>query len=297
MKTRPIYTVDAFTRVPLRGNPAGVMPFARGLGEAEMKAVAREMNASETAFVFPTHNADVKIRFFTPSQEVPFCGHALVGALTLLEEMGMVKVNGNCIRVQVETGVGVLAVDLVRDEEGLRVDINQAAPAFRPCTLPADRVLEVLGLDDEDLRRDLPLELAYTGLWHLMVPLVGSDALDGVLPDFRALAALNRELGVMTTHLFVAEGDHFACRDFAPAAGIDEDPVTGSAAGALGAYLLRHREIRPAVPIRITQGDAQNRPGEIRVVVGGETGAPTTVVVGGHAVASLRGEIRLGPVE
>ncbi|HSH71404.1 MAG TPA: PhzF family phenazine biosynthesis protein [Deferrisomatales bacterium] len=297
MKTRPIYTVDAFTRVPLRGNPAGVMPFARGLGEAEMKAVAREMNASETAFVFPTHEADVKIRFFTPSQEVPFCGHALVGALTLLEEMGMVKVNGNFGRVQVETGVGMLAVDLVRDADGLRVDINQAAPAFRPCELPADRVLEGLGLDDEDLRRDLPLELAYTGLWHLMVPLVGSDALDGLLPDFRALAALNRELGVMTTHVFVAEGDGFACRDFAPAAGIDEDPVTGSAAGALAAYLLRHREIRAAVPIRITQGDAQNRPGEIRVVVGGAAGAPTNVVVGGHAVVSLRGEIRMGPVE
>lgn len=293
MKTRPIYTVDAFTRVPLRGNPAVVMPFARGLGEGEMKAVAREVNASETAFVFPTHNADVKIRFFTPSQEVPFCGHALVGTLTLLEEMGIVKVNGNFSRVTVETGVGVLAVDLVRDDGGLRVDTNQAVPAFRPCPVPADRVLEVLGLDDEDLRADLPLELAYTGLWHLLVPLVGADALDGVLPDFRALAGLNRELGVMTTHLFVAEGDGFACRDFAPAAGIDEDPVTGSAAGALGAYLLRHREIRPAVPIRITQGDAQDRPGEVRVVVGGEAGVPASVVVGGSAVVSLRGEIRL----
>jgi PhzF family phenazine biosynthesis protein len=297
MKTRPIYTVDAFTRDPLRGNPAGVMPFARGLGEAEMRAVAREVNASETAFVFPTTAADVKIRFFTPSQEVPFCGHALVGALTLLEEMGIVKVSGNFSRVRVETGVGLLAVDLVRDEDGLRVDTNQAEPAFRPCSLPADRVLQVLGLHEDDLRRDLPVELVYTGLWHLMVPLVGPDALDGVLPDFRALAALNRELGVMTTHVFVAQGDHFACRDFAPAAGIDEDPVTGSAAGALGAYLLRHREIRPAVPIQITQGDAMNRPGEIRVVVGGEAGTPANVVVGGHAVVSLRGEIRLGPVE
>jgi PhzF family phenazine biosynthesis protein len=296
MKTRPIYTVDAFTCVPLQGNPAGVMPFARGLGEDEMRAVAREVNASETAFVFPSHSADVKIRFFTPSQEVPFCGHALVGALTLLEEMGIVKLSGNFSRVQVETGVGVLAVDLVRDEKGLRVDINQTTPAFRPCTVPADRVLEVLGLNPEDLRSDLVLELAFTGLWHLLVPLASSDALDGMLPDYRALAALNRELGVMTTHVFIAEDDHFACRDFAPAAGIDEDPVTGSASGALGAYLVRHKVIRPASPIRILQGFAQNRPGEVRVVVGGESGAPSSVVVGGHAVVSLRGEIRLGEI-
>jgi len=297
MKVSPIYVVDAFTRVPLRGNPAGVMPFARGLGDDEMRAVAREIHASETAFVFPTHAADVKLRFFTPSQEVPFCGHALVGALALLEELGIVKLIGNFSRVHVETEVGVLAVDLVRDDGGLRVDTNQAQPEFRPCTVPADRVLNALGLQAEDLRSDLPLELAYTGLWHLLVPVAAADALDGVLPDFRMLAAVNRELGVTTTHVFAAEDEHFACRDFAPAAGVDEDPVTGSAAGALGAYLLRHRVIRPSVPIKITQGGAQERPGEVRVVVGGEPGAPGGVVVGGHAVVSLRGEIRLDSTE
>lgn len=296
MKTRPIYTVDAFTRHPLQGNPAGVMPFARGLGDAEMRAVAREVNASETAFVFPSHDADVRIRFFTPSQEVPFCGHALVGALALLEEMGIVKLSGNFSRVKVETGVGVLAIDLVSDDDGLRVDTNQTDPAFRACTVPADQVLASLGLHEEDLRQDLPLELAYTGLWHLMVPVCSHDALDGMLPDYRALAAMNRDMGVITTHAFVAEGEQYYCRDFAPAAGIYEDPVTGSAAGALGAYLLRHGVIRPSMPIQIAQGHAQGRPGEVRVVVGGSAENPTHVVVGGHAVVSMRGEIRIAAV-
>ncbi|MBE0618611.1 MAG: PhzF family phenazine biosynthesis isomerase [Proteobacteria bacterium] len=293
MPRRPIYEVDAFTREPLRGNPAGVVPFARGLDEERMLALAREVNASETAFVFPSRAADFKLRYFSATQEVPFCGHATIASMALLEELGEIPVVGEFARVQVETGAGTLPVDLVRTAEGLRVDMIQGAPAFRPCTQPADRILSVLGASGDDLRADLPLELAYTGLWHLLVPLAGVDALDGLLPDLRALAELNRELGVLTTHIFVEEGATFHCRDFAPAVGVDEDPVTGSASGALGAYLLRHRAIRPGVPLRLVQGEACDRPGEVRVVVEGEPGEPLSAVVGGYAVVSLRGEIRV----
>jgi len=294
MGSRPIYVVDAFTRRPLRGNPAGVMPFARGLGADEMLAVAREVNASETAFVLPSREADFKLRYFTPTQEVPFCGHATVAALTVLERLGEVSVAGAFARVRLETDVGLIPAELVRTPDGLRVDMTQVAPAFRPCTQPADRILDILGANAEDLRADLPLELAYTGLWHLLVPLSSAEALDGLLPDLRALAELNRELGVLTTHIFVEEGETFHCRDFAPAAGIDEDPVTGSAAGALGAYLLRHRVTRPGVPLCLRQGEACGRAGEVRVVVAGDPGEPRSAVVGGHAVVSVRGEIRLG---
>ncbi len=293
MPRRPIYVVDAFTREPLRGNAAGVVPFARGLDEGQMLALAREVNASETAFVLPSREADFKLRYFSPTQEMPFCGHATVAALALLEELGEVAVPGDFARVRVETGAGTLSIDLVRTPDGLRVDMNQAAPAFRACPLPADRLLQILGASAEDLRTDLPLELAYTGLWHLLVPLAGTDALDGLLPDLRALAGVNRDLGVLTTHVFVEEGDTVHCRDFAPAVGIDEDPVTGSASGALGAYLLRHRAIRPGVPLRLVQGEACDRPGEVRVVVEGEPGEPRSAVVGGYAVVSLRGEIRV----
>jgi trans-2,3-dihydro-3-hydroxyanthranilate isomerase len=296
MPRRPVYVVDAFTRQPLRGNPAGVVPFARGLSEGQMLAVAREIHAPETAFVLPSREADLALRYFTPTQEVPFCGHATVGALALLAELGELPVPGEFARVRVETGVGRLAVDLVGTPEGLRVDMTQAPPTFRPCSEPADRVLGALGLNPEDLRSDLPLELAYTGLWHLLVPLVGGEALDGLMPDLRALAALNRELGVLTTHLFVEEGATFHCRDFAPAAGVDEDPVTGSASGALGAYLLRHRAVRPGVPLRLLQGEACDRPGEVRVVVEGDPGEPRCAIVGGHAVVSMRGEIRIPEV-
>lgn len=293
MNVRPVYKVDAFTRIPLQGNPAGVVPFARGLQEEEMLALAREINAPESAFVLPSREGDVKLRFFTPSQEVPFCGHALVASLALLADLGEFPVSGGSAPVRVETGVGVLAAALVRDPEGLRVDLIEPQPSFRRCTLEAEDLLEILGGDTEDLRGDLPLELAYTGLWHLLVPLRSVEALDGLMPDLRALAALNRELGVLTTHVF-AEEEGFHCRGFAPAAGVDEDPVSGSACGALGAYLVRHRVIRPGTSVAMFQGEACGRPGEVRVEVAGKPGAPERVTVGGHAVVSVRGEIRLG---
>jgi len=297
MGSRPIYVVDAFTQRPLLGNPAGVMPFARGLGAEGMLAVAREVNASETAFVLPSREADFKLRYFTPTQEVPFCGHATVAALAVLERLGEISVAGAFAQVRLETDVGLIPAELVRTPEGLRVDMTQVAPSFRPCTQPADRILEILGANAEDLRADLPIELAYTGLWHLLVSLSSAEALDGLMPDLRTLAELNRELGVLTTHIFVEEGETFHCRDFAPAAGIDEDPVTGSASGALGAYLLRHRVIRPGVPLHLRQGEACGRAGEVRVVVNGEPGDPRSAVVGGHAVVSVRGEIWLGEGE
>lgn len=290
---RPVYVVDAFTRTPLLGNPAGVLPFARGLSPAQMQAVARELNVSETAFVLPSAEADCRLRFFTPSQEVPFCGHALVAALRLLAELGQVPLGGGFARVEVEVGVGILAADLVRDDGGIRVDLTQAAPAFRPCLQPADHLLNILGAEPADLRVDVPLELAYTGLWHLLVPLHSVETLDGLLPDYRALAGVNRDLGVQTTHVFAEGRGMFHCRGFAPAAGVDEDPVTGSASGALGAYLLRHRVIRAGQPVTLIQGEACRRPGEVRVQVAGAPGAPESVVVGGHARVSVRGQIHL----
>ncbi|MBI5014150.1 MAG: PhzF family phenazine biosynthesis isomerase [Deltaproteobacteria bacterium] len=296
MVRRPAYKVDAFTRVPLQGNPAGVLPMARGLSEPEMLAVAREMNVSETAFVLPSREADLRVRFFTPTQEVPLCGHALVATLTLLHELGELPLAGDSARVRVETGAGVIAVDLVRERHGVRVDMTQAPPAFRPFDRPAEDLLEILGASTEDLRADLPLELAYTGLWDLMVPLAGRDALDGLLPDSRALAALTREVGAVGAYAFVEEGERFQCRCFAPAAGIDEDPVTGTSAGAFGAYLLRHGVVRPGVPFIVSQGEACGRAGTVRVVVEGEVGDPRCIIVGGHAVVSLRGQLLLeGP--
>jgi PhzF family phenazine biosynthesis protein len=251
------------------------------------------MGLSETAFVLPSREADFRLRFFTPTQEVPLCGHALVASLVLLCELGEVPVAGDFSRVRVETGAGVLAVDLVRERGAIRIDTVQAPPAFLPFRPPADELLGILGASADDLRSDLPLELGYTGLWHLLVPLSAAEALDGLMPDSRALAALNRAVGALGTYAFVEEPEGFRCRCFAPAAGIDEDPVTGTAAGVLGAYLLRHGFIRADVPFSVLQGDACGRPGRVRVVVSGDPGRPASVTVGGHAVVSLRGEMRV----
>lgn len=293
MLTRPAYKVDAFTLDPLRGNPAGVFPLARGLTEEQMLAVAREMGLPETAFVLPSREADLRLRFFTPAQEVPLCGHGLVAALVLLCELGEIHVGRESSRVRVETGAGVLAADLVRVHGAVRVDAAQAPPAFLPFRRSPARVLAILGASAQDVCADLPLELWYTGLWHLLVPLGSAEALDGLMPDCRALASLNREVGALGTYAFVEEAEGFRCRCFAPAAGIDEDPVTGTAAGALGAYLLHHGIARRDEPFAVLQGDACGRPGRVRVVASGGPGRAVSVTVGGHAVVSLRGEMRV----
>jgi PhzF family phenazine biosynthesis protein len=292
---RSLYVADAFTRRRFDGNPAGVMVDAEGIPDALMQAVAREVNASETAFVLPGEGADFRFRFFTPSSEVPFCGHAFVAAVTVLLGEGRIRPGGDFGRIVVETGAGRHPTDMKREEGFWRVEMTQAEPAFGPAPVPADVIARALGADLEALRADLPLELAYTGLWHLLVPLTGRSAAEGLRPDFRSLAALDREIGAVTTHVFAPDGGGWFCRDFAPAVGVDEDPVTGSASGALGAYLVRHRLVAPGVPVTLEQRRADGRGGEVRVAVEGEPGTPRVVRVGGTAVVAFRGEVELEP--
>ncbi|MBI5442132.1 MAG: PhzF family phenazine biosynthesis protein [Deltaproteobacteria bacterium] len=293
MTRRPIYKVDAFTQTALQGSPAGVVPLARGLSEDDMLAVARELNAPETAFVLPSRQGDVSLRFFTPTQEVPFSGHALVASLSLLRELGEISTGEGPARVRVETAAGVLPVEIARDGDEYRVDVSQPPPAFQEFKGSTEELLDALGADPSDVREDLPVELSFSGQWHLIVPLESSEALDDLMPDSRRLADLNRHSGAASTYAFVQEAEIFRCRDFAPATGVDEELVNGSSSGALGAYLLRHGIIRPGKAVSFLQGEARGRPGRARVVALGQTGKPTGVVVGGHAVVALRGEVCL----
>jgi PhzF family phenazine biosynthesis protein len=290
---RKIFLADAFTTTLLDGNPAGVLPDAEGLTDALMQRVAREVNASETAFVFPAENADFRLRFFTPAQEVPFCGHAFVAAMTVLKELGRISTDGEFSRLVVETGAGRHPTDLVRQGAHWRIELTQAEPAFRPNHHPADAVCSALGMSPGELASDLPLEFSYTGLWHLIVPLADEASVIRMRPRFETLAALTREMGVDEVHVFAKRARGYRCRGFAPSVGINEDPVTGSASGALGAYLVRHGVVPPGETIDLEQRGADGRGGTVRVVVHGTPKRPERVVVGGYAVVSVRGEIEL----
>jgi trans-2,3-dihydro-3-hydroxyanthranilate isomerase len=275
-----VYQVDAFTERPLRGNPAGVVPDPAGCSAAEMQAIAAELNCSETAFVLPGEaGADLTLRYFTPVTEVALCGHATIAALHLLYELGRL---GPAARLRLGTGAGVIAAGL-RDG---RPWMGQRPPAFRPCP---DDPGPLLGIDPED--RDGEAVLASTGLWHVLVPVRTPAVVARLRPDLAGLAEHNRALGAATTHVFApappGSGADVCARDFAPAVGIAEDPQTGTASGAMAAWLVasgRHR----GPGLTALQGLELGRPGRIEVQVEGDR-----VEVGGPAVTVLAGRLRL----
>ena len=283
--------VDSFTDRLFDGNRAGVVPRADGLDERLMQLIAAEINASETAFVHRAADADFHFRFFAPGCEVPFCGHAFVGAAACLGERMAAQGGFESGRLKIRTGAGFHDVDLKRSATGFQVTLTQAAPLFRPNPHPVDLVASALGLDYSDFDDAQPMTLAYTGLWHLLVGLREAEAVKRCKPDFAKLAAINIEAGVATTHLYAKNGGGWFCRGFAPAVGVDEDPVTGSASGALGAYLVKIRREAPQALIGMEQRNPSGRGGRVEVWVGGTPEKPEVVKITGNAVISMTGEV------
>jgi trans-2,3-dihydro-3-hydroxyanthranilate isomerase len=295
MAEHPLLQVDAFTDRPLCGNPCAVVLDADGIDESTMLAVAREMNLSETAFVVRSERADVGARFFTPVGEIPMAGHPILATLFALVDAGRLRPGDGRAELTLELPAGVLPVEVeVCDGVVRALTMTQPAPAFgsRP---DAGRTAASLGLDPSDLLPDLPVQVVGTGTPQLMVPLAGLEALRRVRPDPADHAALAREFGFFSTHAFVLggveAGDTFA-RHFAPGERGFEDPFTGSATGAMAAFLWRHGRL--AGPRLVAeQGHWMRRPGRAAVEVLGPPDAITGVRVGGSAVAVLRGTLSL----
>ncbi|MFF8598448.1 PhzF family phenazine biosynthesis isomerase [Streptomyces sp. NPDC015232] len=298
-----LYQVDAFTRTPFSGNPAGVVLTADGLSDARMLAVARELNNSETAFVLgadgPDH--DVRVRFFTPTTEVPTCGHATVAAhFARAVEYGLPS--GPLVQ---KTGTGLLqGVRIDRDDarggDRVRITMRQGEAVFGPELAAAQvgRVLRALGAAPRDLVDGGPVQVVSTGHAKVLVGLRDRATVDALRPDAAALTALSREIGANGFFVFTRDTGEDTLltwsRMFAPAIGIAEDPVTGNGHGPLGAYLLRHGLV-PAPDGRLSftgrQGAAMGRPGDVRVDVATAADGRLVVSIGGDAVTAFRAEL------
>ncbi|MFJ8670176.1 PhzF family phenazine biosynthesis isomerase [Streptomyces sp. NPDC093600] len=300
---RVLYQVDAFTRTPFTGNPAGVVLGAEGMTDAEMLAVARELNNSETAFVLPPDAADhdVRVRFFTPTTEVPTCGHATVGAhFARAVEYGLPSRS-----LRQKTGTGLIQrVEIHRDGERVRIGMHQGRAEFGPELDGGrvDRLLRALGAGTADLAENAPVQTVSTGHSKVLVELRDRAVVDALRPDPSALTALSREVGSNGFFVFTrATSDARLLtwsRMFAPAIGIAEDPVTGNGHGPLGAYLVRHG-IVPAPEGRLDftgrQGVAMGRPGEVRVRVEVRPDGGLEVAITGDAVTAFRAELASTP--
>lgn len=275
------YKVDAFTDRAYGGNPAGVVPDAASLTEAQMRAIAREMNLSETAFLLPPTSpaADLRVRFFTPTSEIPLCGHATIASFHLLRELG--RIGPGVTRL--ETNVGVLPVEVRADG---RAFLQSDPLTFAPSPATDAELARLLGVAREEV---LPGARLVRG--KLIAPVRGLKTLETAKPDFRGILALAPK-GVQglapLSYETRTRGPLTHVRYFAPSVGIDEDPVTGTAHIALGGYLVEAGKIGVPAAFVGEQGDFCGRPGLVEVEVSGTRDAPV-VRVGGRAVTVLRG--------
>jgi len=279
--TRPLRFVvcDVFTDRPLTGNQLAVFTDARGVDDAVMQALAREMGFAESVFVLPaTAGGHARARIFTPRHEVPFAGHPTLGTAFVVGEATQLR------DVVIETAAGLVPVRLER--EGARVAfgwMTQPPPSVAP--FPGEtELLAALGV----ARSVLPVECYDNGILHVYVALESRDAVAALRPDLARLAALPAG-GV---NAFAGEGTGWKTRMFAPASGVPEDAATGSAAGPLALHLVRHGRIGFGDTIRIEQGAEISRPSVLHARVR-EGGGQPIIEVGGSAVIVARGEFRL----
>jgi trans-2,3-dihydro-3-hydroxyanthranilate isomerase len=267
---------DVFTDVPLAGNQVAVFTDARDIPEERLQPLAREINYSETVFVYPAAgDGHARIRIFTPNNELPFAGHPILGTAFVLAQPLQLE------EIHLETGRGLVPVRLDRD--GPRVAfgwMRQPEPTWEPFER-AEELCRILGATPTDL----PLELYRQGPGHVLVELGSAEEVAALTPDFGALARFMDEGAAV----FARDGDRWKLRVFVPAYGIAEDPATGSAAGPLALHLARHGRIAFGDEIVIGQGVEIGRPSTLHAVAR----SPEEIEVGGSAVVVARGEFRL----
>ncbi len=292
--------IDVFSDVPFGGNPLAVFTEAAGLGTVEMQKVAREMNLSETVFILtPEHpDADFKVRIFTPLEEIPFAGHPIIGAAHAIVEKEMVRKPSPKVNIRFELNVGIVLVEVEgEDEKERKITMHQRLPHFMECPADNSLIASVLGVDEERIAQTrLPVEIVSTGLPFILVPVDRLEALEELEINY-PLINQNREiLGDLPYAIFTRETvdatTFLHVRVFASNYGIPEDPVTGSAAGCLGAYLVKHGIIKSGMPFIIEQGLEAGRPGKVEVEVREKDGTISDVLVSGKAVTILDGAIK-----
>lgn len=295
--------IDVFTDRAFAGNPLAVILNGESLSSEEMQAIASEMNLSETTFVLPPTKpaADYRIRIFTPLKEIPFAGHPSIGTAHALVEEGRIRLEERLVTVRQEVGIGILPIEIEQLPVGGHIiTMTQGKPRLGRTITDLQDILQALRISADEIGPDqLPVQISSTGLDQLMVPLRSLQRAATLTPDFGTLKDVEKRLNVSGCSVFALKtlrpDAQVHARFFAPSVGVFEDPATGSAAGALGAYLVAHKVFGPESPasFSIEQGSEMHRPSLITVTVHHAKGVPEIVKVGGKAVTVLNGKLTL----
>lgn len=295
-----LYQIDAFTNEKFTGNPAGVITNADGLTSDEMQKIARELNNSETAFIFSSnsHEYDVHVRFFTPTNEVPICGHATIAAHYVRAVVNKLHTT----RVYHKTGAGILPVDIVKENDDYKIVMTQGKIDFGAIIDGVNKkdLVSALNISGNDLLENYEIQIVSTGHSKVMVGIKSIETLNKMKPNYDQLSKLSNIIKCNGYYVFTVNSKDSDIlvhgRMFAPAIGINEDPVTGNANGPLGAYLVHHNFVKhnnSSFKFKAKQGEAIKRPGIIQVEVKIKNKEPVEIEVSGNAVIIFKSELSL----
>jgi trans-2,3-dihydro-3-hydroxyanthranilate isomerase len=296
--------LDVFTDRALEGNQLAVFPEPGSITTEMMQAITREMNFSECTFIFPPDSGgDVRMRIFTPAEELPMAGHPTIGSTFALAIEGVIKKEQRDFLF--ELGVGPTPVSLMWHNGKLSfVWMTQRLPSFGGAVDDRALLAAAVGLAESDLVTGLPVEMVSCGVPFLFVPLVTREAVDRASVDRLAAARCCREAGLeeLGVFFFTTEGDAdpgagqtVYSRMLAPGLGVAEDPATGGASGPLGCYLFHHGVVSSAAAQNIVslQGFAMRRPSRLHIAIDTTGETITRVRVGGQSVLVGRGELEI----
>ena len=287
-KKLEIFQIDAFTKVPFKGNPAAVA-FGDNLNTKEKRLIANEMNLSETAFISKSKKADYKLRWFTPTTEVKLCGHATIASLHFLTKKKLLK-NGQQIKFETLSGI----LNCFREKNNYYMQLP--IPKISIYKNSSEELFKILGLKANEYDKDLPFVIMNHEICYINVNSL--DVLRNIEPDFNALLKLGktkrefRNLVVFTTETFEKNNSaHSRC--FAPYFGINEDPVTGSTNGPLLLVLIKLGSInqqKKIISVTFEQGDFIGRNGRVKVIF---NTVKNELYISGKAVTILKGSLSI----
>jgi trans-2,3-dihydro-3-hydroxyanthranilate isomerase len=262
----PFYQVDVFTDHIFGGNPLAVFTSGQSFQEEELQKVAREMNLSETTFVYPssTNEADFDVRIFTPTREIPFAGHPTLGTAYVLRKNALVVPEKNPLRLNFKGGIISVSV------EGNKSFMEHPPAQTLHEVDPSEKIAQALGLTSNDLDENFPLRVVSTGFPALIVPIISLFKIREIELNTQILSAVLKPLGIDMIYPFCRETVDWEntvhVRAFAPSLGIPEDPATGSVAGAMGAYWASFNDDEE-IRMVIEQGYEMQRPSLIHVEI------------------------------
>ncbi|TSB45957.1 PhzF family phenazine biosynthesis protein [Alkalicoccobacillus porphyridii] len=270
MPTLLVKHIDAFSSIPGKGNPAGVVVDAENYTEEQMLEIAAAVGFNETTFVLPSEVADFKLKYFTPGHEMNLCGHATMATMYALHQSNAsFKKN-----LKIETNVGILPIDISKDEVSFQVTMQHAPPEFREFNGSRADLAHSIGISEEEIHPDLPIVYGSTGIWTLIIPISRLSSFKKMVPQSELFPSILKEMPRVSLHPICLEtrdeiSDMHARHFSSPFSGTKEDAVTGTASGVMGAYYVKYIDQAAPLPkqLLVEQGHEMNKDGKVYVHV------------------------------